>query len=274
MNRLGKICSCIAVLVCCSNTTYAQELNIGVHGSPTLSIPVLDKIGEVSPTLKAKTFSAINASGGVNVNLRINKFCIETGANLTSRTVTFTMKLDEYSFNNLNGSSSIASQSDIRVLGTAWSVPLQIGYQLDHHEAKTVYDVFGIVGAAYESYTVDALGYEAAYVTTGNGPNPNFNNTNGLKPDLGNTTTWVNAIVGFKINAILRKVGLVEYGLRYHFPLANAGLHRMETIVANTTYGSVFKGDFYPRYSYLDFHLTYYFLNLRGMGKPKYRNVH
>lgn len=249
---------------------YGQELNIGAHVSPILSIPVLDKVGSISPTLKTQTIN-FNASGGLNINARFNKVCFETGVNVTSRSVVYKMKLDEYSYNNLNGSTTISSNTDVRATGYAWAIPLQIGFLLDHHEAVTTYDLFGIVGASYENHTSGSLSYGASVVTTG-GTGPSFTNIDNLQPAPGTQTTWYNAIIGFKINAILRKVGLIEYGLRYHYPLSNAGLYRIETIVANTTYGSVFNGDFYPRLSYLDFHLTYYFLNFRERGKPKYKN--
>lgn len=270
MNRLGSFLGLL--ILCISNTIAAgQELNVGVHVSPIVSIPVLDKIGTSSPTLKTKTYT-VNASGGLNINLRLKNVCIESGANITSRSIAFKMRLDNYTYNNLNGSVSVSSQSDVRAIGTAWAIPLQVGILLDHHEATTTYDLFGILGASYENHTVDLIGYEEASITTSNNnPNaPNISNVRNLKPEIGDNTSWYNAIIGFKINAILRNVGLIEYGLRYHYPLKNAGQHHVETLVANNTYGSAFIGDFYPRLSYVDFHLTYYFLNFQRKGKPKY----
>lgn len=253
---------------------YSQELNIGVHFSPILSIPVQDKIGDVAPTFKTQTIN-FNASGGLNINARFNKICFETGANITSRTVVFKMRLDEYSFNNLNSSSTISSNTDVRAMGYAWSVPLQVGYLLDHHEAATTYDLFGIAGVSYENYTATGFNYASASITTGGsttGNSGSLTNINDLLPVAGTQTSWYNAIVGFKINAILRRVGLVEYGMRYHYPLSNAGLFRVNAVVANNNYGSVFNGDFYPRLSYIDFHFTYYFLNFRERGKPRYKS--
>lgn len=241
----------------------AQELGIGLFANPTLTIPVMDKVVDNSPALKAQR-SNVNFAGGLNLNLRINKLCIETGGSISTRTLVLKMNFEDYSFNNLNGSSYISTNGDIRYTGFAWSVPVLVGYLLDHHEQKTTYDLYGLLGASYESYMNDGMQQGSSSF------NNSITNIAGMYDGIGKS--WYSMIVGFKINAILMKVGLIEYGLRYHYPLSNAGNFIFDAKVTNGTYGSAFLGEFYPRLSYLDFHLTYYFLNYKkGEGLKKYK---
>ena len=257
---VGVVC-CLAFGIC-----NAQEFNIGVHFSPIATIPMMAKPPVTNyPGLKARKYN-INLSGGVNLNYRFNRLCVETGGNITTRSVTFRMNLDEYSYNNIGSSSSISSYSDTRSPGYAIGI-LQVGYLLDRHNAKTVYDFYGLLGLSYEMHTTLPYSYGSVTSQTGSSVTNNRN----FYPGEGVKTNWVNIIAGFKINAILRKVGIIEYGLRYHFPLSHAGRYHVETVVSNGVYGSAFTGDFYPRLTYMDFHFTYYLLSLeKGTGRKKY----
>lgn len=258
----------ILIMLTIAFRSYAQEFSMGIHFSPIATIPMMAKPSVTNhPSLKAKKYN-INASAGLNLNYRVNRICIETGGNFTTRSITFRMNLDEYSYNSLGGSSSISSYSDTRSSGYAIGIPLQIGYLLDKHDAKTVYDFYGLLGASYEMHTTLAYAYGSVTSQTGS----SITNNRNFYPGAGVQTNWINIIAGFKINAILRKVGLIEYGLRYHFPLSHAGLYHVESVVSNGIYGSAFTGDFYPRLAYMDFHLTYYLLSFeKGTGRKKYR---
>lgn len=249
--------------------SYAQEFSMGIHFSPIATIPMMAKPPVTNhPSLKARKYN-INASAGLNLNYRFNRLCIETGGNITTRSVTFRLNLDEYSYNSLGGGSSISSFNDIRSSGYAIGIPLQIGYLLDKHNAKTVYDFYGLLGASYEMHTTLAYAYGT---NTSSQSGTSISNSRNFYPGEGVQTNWINIIAGFKINAILRRVGLIEYGLRYHFPLSHAGQYHVETVVSNGAYGSVFTGDFYPRLAYMDFHFTYYFLSYeKGTGRKRYR---
>lgn len=266
--RLFVLCAAFALG---SPGINAQELNLGLNFSPLIGMPVMDNVATNFPGVKAQRFN-VNATAGLNINVRIKDFCVETGANLSSRTVVFKLKVDNYNYNNLGGSSSISAQNRTMAAGYSFSVPLILGYKLSHHELKTTYDLFGLLGSSYENYTFFGYSYASSSTSTaGGGTTGIATNTNNTYPLEGNNTNWINIIAGFKIHAILRKVGLVEYGIRYHYPLSNAGKYSVSTVVTNNTYGSVFGGDFYPRLSYFDFHFTYYFLNLEGgTGRKKY----
>ena len=258
----------ILLLILWGISSNAQELNVGIMGSPVITMPILDGKDANHPGVKVQNLN-INATGGLVLNLQFDKFLIETGGTVASRTSVYKIGIDNYNYNNLGGSTSIAANSEARAVGYSWTVPVMLGYRLSHHEAKTTYDVFGLLGAAYEQYMFSGYTYTSASVSTGSNANSTVLLTN-VYPEEPYTMGWVNVSAGFKIRAILLKVGLVEYGLRYHYPLQNAGRFNTNTVVSNGTYGSVFEGDFYPRLSYFDFHFTYYFLNLQG-GIKRYR---
>ena len=245
----------------------AQEVNFGINFSPVVGVPLTDKKSNSHEALKVRKGN-INATGGITLGARFGNLLVETGANASSRSVVFRLNLDNLTFNNLNSSTSISGQNTIRALGHSYSFPLIFGGLLHQHEEKYTYEVFGLLGAEYEMYTFDEYSFEHA-TTNSSGSVTNVLQTT---PASGTQNNWVNVVAGFKIRAILLKVGLIEYGLRYHYPISNAGNYVVSTAVANNTYGSVFTGDFYPRLSYLDFHLTYYFLNFRnGEGAKKYK---
>ncbi len=245
----------------------AQEVNFGINFSPIIGMPLTDKKSNSPDALKIRKGN-INATGGITIGIRLGNFLIETGANAASRTTVFRLNLDQLTFNNLNSSTSISGQNNVRALGFSYSAPLIFGGRLHHHEEKYTYDIFGLLGAEYEIYSFEEYTYDFA-TSSSSGSVTNVLQTT---PANGTQTSWVNIVAGFKIRAILLKVGLIEYGLRYHYPISDAGNYVVSTAVANNTYGSVFTGDFYPRLSYLDFHLTYYFLNFKkNEGVKKYR---
>lgn len=253
--------------------SFAQELNIGVTASPIIGMALMDKNSTRSPFLKPQLFN-LNAKAGLNVNVRFNNICIETGATAATRSVVFKMMLTNMGYNSINGSSSVSANSTVRATGYSFSAPLLLGYKMHDHSAQTVYNVFGLLGASYEQFTSTGYSYVSSSTsTTGSGATTSSSivNTSTGHPQSGQTANWINVIAGFKINAILRKVGLVEYGLRYHYPITNAGKYSVNTVVSNGIYGSVFDGDFYPRLSYFDFHFTYYFFNLENGMRKRYK---
>lgn len=85
---------------------------------------------------------------------------------------------------------------------------------------------------------------------------------------------WVNAIAGLKIHTILRKIGLIDYGLLWHVPLQKSGGYTLTSVVKNFSTGDdmTYNGTYYPRLAYLDIKLCYYLLNLdKGNHIIKYR---
>lgn len=247
----------------------AQEVNLGIRVSPILGMPFLDKSSVYHPALGVRKPN-FNAGAGADLNIMMGKLlCLQLGGGIQSRSIVFKMKASG-SYNNIGGSSTVSAQSNVRNRGYSLVFPAELGIKLSHHEANTIYDVFGMLGASYEMYTTGGYDYEASTVSQGGSGTITYTNTNKLYPDAGRQSNWINAVVGFKIRAVLRRVGLLEYGLEYHYPMSTAGEYRIGAVVSNSTYGSVFNGTFYPRLSHLDVRLCYYFLNI-NKGEKRYR---
>lgn len=255
-------------------TSYAQEVNFGINAGPIVSMPLIKK-SSAAQVIKAQRFN-INATAGLTINVRVRNICIETGANVSSRSVAFKSNLNNLAYNSLGGNSSLSAQTAVRASGYAYSVPLVVGYNLHDHKANTTYSVFGLLGASYDHYTSSGYTSVTSSVSVGGGTTAGSSGATSVEniaPSAGQVNSWVNIIAGFKINAIVRKIGLIDYGLRYHYPLSDAGRYNVSTTVSNGTYGSYFEGNFYPKLSYFDFHFTYYFFNLeRGTGVKRYKN--
>lgn len=247
--------------------TYAQEYNLGIHINPVLVSPLLDEYSNTN-ILKVSPMR-VNASAGLNLNIRIHKWCIETGANGILKTVqaSYTSR----SFSTQTGSSKAGFNATAH--STSLEIPLQVGYLLYHHQDKTTYDLFGFIGAGYETNVTQGYSTSGYAYSTGSGNTPS--NTGSLefvrsKPDANIVTRWVNLIAGIKVNAILRKVGLIDYGVSFHYPLQNAGEHSLTAILAQG--GSLQESTvtFSPRLAHTDIKLCYYFLNLDSRMKSKH----
>jgi hypothetical protein len=205
----------------------------------------------------------------------MKKLCIEVSGSAMTKAIRFTQKLDNYNYKNIDSNSTVSGEYNLKGHSYSWAVPLQFAYLLDAHKANTTYDLYGVIGASFEMNTTTGFSETSSSVHTGNyqgvvqGTRINIQETS---PQPGVTTQWFNIIAGFKINAILRHIGLIDYGITYHFPISDAGLYHVESIISNNQYGSIYKGDFYPRLSFVDIKLCYYFLNFEnGKGRKSYR---
>lgn len=250
--------------------TIAQEFNIGIHANPTLNYPILEGKSAYHTDLSVRRFN-IDFSGGLNLQFRTGKFFLELAPTIVSKHIRFGQKTKGYGYQTIDSSLYVDVDYTLTAGSYSYELPLSTGYLLHHHEAATTYDLYGVIGASYEMNTTRGYNYSSSGVAVGNFTNFRTEPAT-TYPDAGLQQEWFNAIIGFKINAILRKVGLIEYGLSYHFPLQSAGRHTVSTIITNNQYASVYSGDFYPRLSYIDIKLCYYFLNFKkNEGVKHYR---
>lgn len=255
----------------------AQELNLGLHANPTIGIPVLDSRSQSTEGL-SPTVGSLHFNGGANIQVRKNNVAIETGVNFLSKNIGFKQNI-------VNTGYGLAAAYNVRVASSSIEIPLQVNYRVYHHEHKTFYDIYLVGGASYEwnkigSYkskgTSSSYGRATLSATANVSADPALVNNQmaGISSLLGAKQEWANLIVGFKVSTVIKKLGLIDYGLVYHLPLADAGLYHVEAEqqVNNTTTTS-YVGDFYPRLSYIDIKLAYYFLNFeKGTGRKRYRN--
>ena len=229
----------------------AQELNIGVHLNPILTHRVLSSKSVYDKEVRP-VFLTFGYNAGFNLNYKLSSdVSIETGVNLVQKFIRF---------NDLRGSVFGAGADYYLSLGNTFvEVPLLFNYRIYHHDRKTNYDLYILGGAAYEKGNT----YNTMTGSSSFGNNNTLLQVNGSY--TGNTNvSYATAIIGFKINAVLRRVGLIDYGVSYHLPLQAAGPYNVSVSLGNNSSINNYSGAFYARMSYIDFKLCYYFLNLNN----------
>ena len=241
----------IAAVLLTAGRLPAQELNIGVHLNPILTRPVLSSKSVYDKEVRPVYFT-LGYNAGFNLNYKLSSdVSIETGVNLVQKFIRF---------NDLRGSAlGVGADYYVSLGSTFIEVPLLFNYRIYHHDRKTNYDLDALGGAAYETGNANST-------MTGSS---SLGNSNALLQVNGSyrgnaNASYVTAIIGFKINAVLRRVGLIDYGLSYHLPLEATGPYNMSVSLGNNSSVNNYSGAFYARMSYIDFKLCYYFLNLNS----------
>lgn len=252
------------ILIAISFSATAQEYNFGVHVNPAFCSPVFDS--------KSVYDSRLNVSGlrftynaGADINIVFKKWRIETGLNYVNKAIVFGQ--------NTHNISGIAYSRDI-VNSNSYEVPVLLGYKLLTRDKKTFYHLYGVAGVSYEFSNVTGMASR-----TGAQGNGSINVT-------GHTISWpsgvqqsVNIIAGFHINAIVHKLGLIDYGISYHFPFNTRTPGISDAYIASTTVSSgggtaIYKGTFYSHMSYINLKIAYYFLNLdERMRRKQYHKL-
>lgn len=247
--------------------SYAQEWNIGIHVNPVLTTP-MQKEKTAMPYLKLSP-ARLNIGGGINLNFKKGQFCIETGANGIIKTLA--LKYRQRELDNQAGytESSYTYTSE----SSSLEIPLQLGYIIHHHQQKMIYDVYAILGAGYEMNT--SQGYASRSTSFSSAATAAANGAiifDGGYPQSGVQKQWINIIGGFKINAILRKVGLIDYGITFHYATGDAGPHQVTAYIADGGTRKEVTTAFTPSLSHIDIKLCYYFLNLdKSLHRIGYR---
>lgn len=264
---MKKLLSILAALAGTAN--YAQELNIGVHINPTFTAPVMEKASVKSPGIWYKPMH-IDISGGLNIQYLFKKVAIETGINFMTHTVTFQQSTDVRGTKvGNNGRENFGAW--YKAFGNSYSIelPLQLNVLLHEHKKDIFYKVYGIAGMAYEVNT--ATGFSHSEYSSGTDNHIYYAKVLELKPEAGTTKEWVNIIAGFKLNTVIRNIGLIDYGLAYHLPLRDAGAYYLKGVSGDNSGERMYEGYYYPRLAYLNIKLAYYFMNIEQGKKKKYR---
>lgn len=252
------------ILFAASLSAIAQEYNIGIHINPAFCSPVFDR--------KSVYDTRLNVSGlrmtynvGADLNIVLKKWRIETGLNYVNKAIVFGQ--------NTYNISGIAYSRDI-VNSNSYEVPVLLGYKLLTRDKKTFYHLYGIAGASYECSNV--TGMTSRTGAQGNGSINITGHTISLPSGVQQS---VNIIAGFHINAIVHKLGLIDYGISYHFPFNTRRPDISDAYIASTTVSSgggtaIYKGTFYPHMSYINLKIAYYFLNLdEHMRRKRYHKL-
>lgn len=246
----------------------AQELNIGAHINPTFTAPVMDSRSSVEQGISYKPMH-IDISGGLNIQYQFRHIALETGINLMTHTTTFKQSTDLPGTRvGNNGREDLGAW--YKAFGNSYSIelPLQLNVLLHDHKKDIAYKIYGIAGMAYEVNTSTGFSYSEYSSATDN--RIYYAKVLELKPAAGTTKEWMNIIGGFKVNTVIRNIGLIDYGLVYHLPLQHAGLYYIKGVVGDDAGERINQASYYPKLSYLDIKLTYYFLNFEQGKKKRY----
>lgn len=254
-------------LMGCNTLLIAQEWNIGVHLDPIVTTPFVHDIN-ASHYLKVAP-AKIGIGAGINLNYKKDKWCVETGINGMLKTIGVTFDVDK-EYSNLPYTESKYKYNSH---STSLEVPLQIGYLVHQHKNKAEYNVYTIAGAGYELNTTQGYSSTSSlYSSTATAyANGGVYFTDGL-PEAGTRSSWVNVIVGFKINAILRRVGLIDYGMSFHYPIQAAATHSVNAHVKYIQQDDI-SATYSPRMAHVEFRFCHYFLSYDRQGRKRYKNI-
>ena len=237
----------------------AQELNLGVHLNPIVTTPFLDGASQADSRINVSK-ARLGVSLGVDANVVMGKWRLQTAGNLMHKSVSYNQR-------TLGGSSLVYSKDIIE--STSVEVPLLLGYRLATRNRHTYYHVYGVAGVSYEWNTIGAVSSKSG--ASGSGGTASIANYD--TELIGGSSQWINLVAGVNFNAILRGVGLIDYGLTYHLPMGNSGGYTVSQDI-NVGSGNInYKGTYYPRMAYINFKLCYYFLSLRDGGIKRYSKV-
>jgi len=253
-----KLLTLLSVLTI-TTAAAAQELNLGAHVNPILTTPFLDGASQADSRINISK-ARLGVNLGVDANLVYGKWRLQTGANLMHKSVSYYQRTASY--------NSIAYSKDI-IESTSVEVPLLLGYKLATRNRNTYYHVYGVAGISYEWNMIGAVSSKSGVSGSGGGASVAGYDMQ----SVGDNTRWVNLVAGVNFNAILRNVGLIDYGLTYQLPLGNSGGYTVAQDV-NVGTGTInYRGTYYPRMAYINFKLCYYFLSLRDGGLKRYSKV-
>ncbi len=230
--------------------------SFGAHFNPAFTTPVMDDNSEYDAQLKP-VYADFGINTGINLQYRIPEMTFETGINYIQKSFTVRQRLRH--FENLGGFDDTRN-NHFRLTSYSSSVelPLEVSYCLHHHDKRMVYDLHAVAGCSGE------YNYVTGYMVTIKGNAGSIIQQDYNVTATGTKQLWVNVIAGFKIHAILRAIGLIDYGLIWHVPVQRAGPYTVSSEVKDYTNGGSIKysGLYYPHLGYLDVKLAYYFFNL------------
>lgn len=253
-----------------SPVAHGQEINLGFHINPTFTIPVLDRHSVYSKELGVQP-AMLFFNVGFNANYKRERLAIETGVNIVPKSIAFKQNYSDRKGGNYIGNKG--NYSKIISNSTSLELPLLLSFRAGHHDKKTVYDTYIVAGTSFEYNFAGSSSERSTYTSQGNQGTEYILDEHYTRPATKDNKAWANIIAGFKINAVIRHFGLIDYGLTYHFPLTRNEPYQVKTTVRDYTNNQdyTYTGDYHPYLSYIDIKLCYYFWNLdNGWRRMRY----
>lgn len=234
---------------------FAQQFNLGAHINPTISNAVVSKDSKYDDAIKISRIKP-GFNAGLDLNYTSGMLNIHSGINLVQKAVGFYTKYDrpDRGYNSFK----------VTYFSHSLELPLILSYNIHRHDYNDiVYDLYLSAGWSYENYNYSGVSWTFSSVNASANilaePVDNFARKN---------DQWVNFILGFKINTIIRNVGLIDYGLDWHIPMAESDIYHVRSYVRDLDLNKdyLIEGSFKLRQSYFDIKLCYYFLNYDRQG--------
>ncbi len=237
-------------------TAFGQDINIGIHANPILAAPVLNGKSKLQEDLKPYWLS-VGYNVGANLHLKFEKMSVEFAPGYVRKSVTVTQKTEQLGFD---------SYYRISIPSTAIELPVLVNLLLHRHDKDKVYDLYFVAGAAYEMGMIKPY---SGSTTSGSGGLNLY--VEGRYNGVRNYST-VTPVIGFKINAVLKSVGLIDYGFSFHFPVQATGPYITESKYNRGSGTNLYTNSIYAHTSYIDIKLCYYLLSFdKTFKRLKYR---
>lgn len=243
--------------------SVAQEWNIGVHLNPTLCFPISTSQTQRDPELRLSAVD-VGYSYGVSTSFSSGRISVETGLSFTQKK--YAIRQSEFRTLTQTG---ITAKSSFAGLST--EVPVLVKYRIKEHAGRSNYSANVLLGVGYEWFNPQVVPTDRLRDETASGAY-RVSILSIPLPDAADFS-WPTAIAGAEIRAVLRGIGLLEYGVALHIPLQSTGPYGVETTVEESGQPTrTFEGEFYPRLAHLDFRIRYCLLNFKkGEGRVRYR---
>lgn len=235
-------------------TIRAQEFNVGLHINPILTTASLGDASVVDKYTKVKPLR-LGYNIGANLNFRTKKIGIELALNMIGKSMKEVHRVgSNYGYN---------SYYTFSVPTTSFQFPLMLGYLAYKSKKEDAYfDLYVQAGAAYE---LDNTSTKPSNISSGN-TGANKLTASGVYSGPGMVSN-ITPVIGVKINAIVRRLGLIDYGVYYHFPLQETGPYVSTATYSVGTSSSTTTNTLYSRLSFIDIKLCYYFYSVGKDGK-------
>lgn len=230
----------------------AQEFNIGVHLDPGATVPFVTK--HYSNSSIKTGVANFSYDAGLNLNFRYKRIDLELAPSLGQKMVQFHERLIDHTY---NGEADYFLKYKSKVI----EIPFLIGYRINKgNKNKATYLQAG-ASLEHTKLTTATTNTHSTGVSTITAY-PLSTTT----PDK--TQSIINIVAGIKANAVIKRFGLIEYGLYYHYPLTAVGSYDFQTTVVSSTGSSAnYVASYYVRQSFIELKLCYYLWNMDSQFK-------
>lgn len=235
-------------------TLQAQEFNVGFHINPTLTTASLGDASTVDKYTNVKPLK-LGYNIGANLNFKTNKIGVELALNMVRKSMKELHRVgSNYGYNTYYTFS---------VPTNTFEFPLMLGYLAYKSTKEDAYfDLYVQAGAGYE------LNNTSTKTSNLSSENSGANKLTAIGAYTGpSMVSSITPVIGLKINAIVRRLGLIDYGIYYHFPLQETGPYVSTATYTIGTISSTTVNTVYSRLSYIDIKLCYYFYSIGKDGK-------